>query len=267
MVEPVEWSCDMPGCARSARWAFTCPSCGKRFCGEHRLPERHACPFQPERSMAEYMASLRRREALLRGQPGTMVKRPAPVSSKPRQVGVTADLLEIGWIVSLLIVVVNAGFITAASGVFPNAACPVLIDGAVTSGVVKLAWERSKSLGHTMPGFQLLPGQRKAAKAWMGMFVAVAVIAVGTGIVACWGFVANIMGKPADLVQNFLQLNPPVPGSDEVIRAFGIASMACFISHVFAIIGVAGCGENMGKRRRAWYQEYLDWYVKHEMSP
>ncbi len=85
----------------------------------------------------------------------------------------------------MLVVSVNAALIVSGNGVFPNAAWPVLIDGAATSGIVRLAWARNKSLAGTIPNFQMLPGQRMAAKAWMAMFIVVAVVAIGSGIVAC----------------------------------------------------------------------------------
>ncbi len=37
--------CDHPGCEGSDALPFTCKSCGGQFCGKHRLPEAHACPF------------------------------------------------------------------------------------------------------------------------------------------------------------------------------------------------------------------------------
>ncbi len=215
--------------------------------------------------MAAYLA-LRRRAELQRGQPCVRVVRRGSTFSKQRGYGAIADILELGLIIVVLLVSVNVLYIMSDASVFPNAACPVLVDAGITSGVVGMGWASNKFHSRTIPHFDLLPRQRTVAKLLMAAFVALAVVAIGTGIVACWGLFANIVGQPAEAVEELLHFHPLDPELNGALSNIGAAIAAFFIAHVFAIIGVMVCGETMGKRRRAWYQEYLDWLARRELS-
>ncbi len=246
MVEPVEWPCDVPGCAESAQWAFTCPSCGKMFCSEHRLPERHACPFQPLRSMAAYLA-LNGHAGLLRGrQHGSRSMSKLPSKEKPAHVAVVSGILDVGWFALLILVTMNIYFVMNEMQVFPNAACPVLIDAGLTSGMVGLTWANKELCEGRIPAFELLPAQRVEAKMLKARFIAHIVVAVAAGIVACWGLGVNTADESADIAQSL--------------------GIVCLIGHMFALVGVMGYGDTLGKRKRDWYQQFVEWHARHEPS-
>ncbi len=177
-----------------------------------------------------------------------------------------ADILELGLLIAVLLVSVNMLCITFDASVFPNVVCPVLVDAGITSGVVVMGWASNNVRARAIPHFALLPRQRTTAKLLMATFVAVAVVAIGTGIVACWGFFVNIVGQPAEAVEEFLHFHPLEPELNGALSNLSAAITACFIIHIFAIICVMVCGETMGKRRRAWYQEYLDWLARRELG-